>query len=168
MNKNISLLGGFLVLIGVLIGLFDNTIAWWQITVNEDVTYYLSAFGYITNSENADVSAVDTNSILTAGLLTFAGAIIIIMAALDERKDLAFVGVIVAILGVGYFAYAIPNVPEFSDWFESITSGSALWGEGKVNFLFWHVADAKWQLGIGYFIPVIGIVVSLIGITKRR
>ena len=171
MNKFLVFIGGVIALVGVLLPLTDETMAWWWLEseppVGDATTYYLLPFGTISNDQNNDVIEIDDSIITMISILVVAGALLLIIGGVMENKTLAGLGLLMVIGGLIYFLVALEDIEEIEDLFFNELPDNLLFGEETRTF--WIIEyDFTWRLGTGYFISWIGTVLSIVGLAKKR
>jgi hypothetical protein len=175
MKKLVALIGGIIILVGVFIGLIDPSLGWWQM----DITYtifnntkegalYLSSFGGITDTYNDSTDQLEGAIIYIIMALAALGGILLIVGAAKESSGIAFIGVLMAIGGLAYFIYALPNFEQLVDFatIGSNTPENMVWGSADLTFIGEYTLN--WRLGNGYIITAAGALVSLIGVVMKE
>lgn len=171
MNKFLVFLGGVIALVGVLLPLTDEAMAWWWLEIDPPVfdstTYYLLPFGTISNDQNNDVIEIDDSIITMISIIVIAGALLLIIGGGMENKTLAALGLLMVIGGLIYFIVALGDVEEIEELFANELPDNLLFGEDTRTYWFVDI-DYTWRVGTGYIVSWIGAVLSIVGLAKKR
>jgi hypothetical protein len=157
MKKFIAIGGALMTIAALMLGLIDATLGVWQYSDEIFGTAYLNAFGQLTLF-NGNVENIEDNIIMiiiTTAILV--GAVVILIGGFTDKGGLALLGSLVIIAGLAYFFYSLPNFQEIQNY---------LWFTDKNVFIGSEVVltvDVAWRLGNGFFVLIVGFVVSLIG-----
>jgi len=173
MKKIIIIIGSIIGLLGVLAGLIDQTLGWWEFTsvyelLGNTTTYktFLSPFGNITYDYQDDVDALESKIVIVIAILVIIGNIVILIGGFMDKKMIAFIGVFIVLVGLSYFLYSLGNFEQIMDLIQD-ESKSVLFGKETISFI--GTLNNSWRLGNGYFITAGGFIISAIGsLIKER
>ncbi len=163
-NKLPAFIGAIIGLAGVLLGLVEPSLGWWQVNfvlgpINEYL--YINAFGYSSNTFNNSTELV-SNLLLIGGLLYLAGTLLLLITTAANKKSGAILFAILMIIGLIIYCYGLYANEDYGN----ILSGLEFLSGNKYNIFFgeYHFFGTwTWRLGNGFFISIAGAVIGLIG-----
>lgn len=163
MKKLISIIGGIICIIAVLLGLLDPTLGFWELKIEEIFGdgwegSYLNAFGQYVLI-NGDVETIDENIIMIIiSLSILIGGVLIVTGGFMDKGPICVIGSLLIVGGISYFLYTLPKIEMIDNYFDLLNlSGNKFFGSDTV------VLEHKWRLGNGFFVLFFGTIIALIG-----
>ena len=167
-KKFIAVLGGLIGIAAVILGLFIPSFGWWEVLfdpiLGNNVSSYLSAFGYTTNTANENIEFLGY-MFLIGGIVFLIGSFLVIIGGIKESKALAVLSSLIMIGGLIVFCIALGTNEDFENILEGL---NFLFGE-EYNVFFGEASGIlllgtwTWRLGNGFFIGIVAVIIALIG-----